>query len=637
MEHHRGMRRRRFLAGASLLAAVGADPRQVMAAGVDLAPVPRARPFPIGRVRLRPGLFLDAALRNRRYVMELEPDRLLHMFRVTAGLPSAAEPLGGWEQPANELRGHFTGHYLSACALLHATLGDADVKVLGELMVGELAKCQAALGSGYLSAFPEEFFDRLRRGENVWAPFYTLHKIMAGLLDMHTLAGNAQALVMLKGIAGWVRRYAMPLGEAHMARVLEREYGGMNEVLYDLGAVTGDPSYYELARQFDHERVFAPLAEGRDELKGLHANTTIPKIIGAARRYELLGERRYRDVAEYFWRTVTGRRSYCTGGTSNEEGWRTDPGRLAAELSGYTQECCCTYNLLKLTRPVFAWTADPACADYHERALWNGILGTQHPDDGMTVYYVPLASGFWKLFGRPREAFWCCTGSGLESFAKLPDSVYFQDDAGLYVNQFVPTTLDWSERGVTVVQETRFPEEETIRLVVSTRSPQRFVLRVRVPSWTAKGGCAILNGRPLEAFASPGSYLVLDRVFKDGDRLEVTLPMDLRACPMPDDSSLVAAVHGPIVLAGRLGREGLTPDNLRAEPTKVRQVPEYKSEPVPAPTIRVASADPSGWLRPVAGRPLEYETVGQPRPLRLEPLYRVFDERYAVYWKTEVA
>jgi DUF1680 family protein len=631
------VRRRQLLAGASLLVAASAYPQKALASVARLPPVPRARPFPLGRVRLRPGPFLDGALRNRRYVMELELDRLLHMFRVTAGLPSTADPLGGWEQPANELRGHFTGHYLSACAMLHATLGDPELKVRGELMVGELARCQAAIGSGYLSAFPEEFFDRLRRGENVWAPFYTLHKIMAGLLDLYTLAGNAQALVVLEGIAGWVRRYAMPLGEAHMARVLEREYGGMNEVLYDLGAVTGDASYYELARQFDHERVFAPLALGRDELKGLHANTTIPKIIGAARRYELLGEGRYRDVAEYFWRTVTGRRTYCTGGTSNEEGWRSDPGRLAAELSGYTQECCCTYNLLKLTRHVFAWTADPSCADYHERALWNGILGTQHPDDGMTVYYVPLASGYWKLFGRPREAFWCCTGSGLESFAKIPDSVYFQDDAGLYVNQFVPTTLDWSERGVTVVQETRFPDEETIRLVVHTRSPQRFALRVRVPSWTAGGGRATLNGRSLETFGSPGSYLVLDRVFKDGDLVEVTLPMALRACPMPDDPSLVAAVHGPIVLAGRLGREGLTPENLRAEPTKVREVPQYKSEPVPAPTIRAASAEPSTWLRPVAGRPLEYETVGQARPLRFEPLYRIFDERYAVYWKTEVA
>jgi DUF1680 family protein len=629
------MRRRDFVARAALLAAA---PRLVAAESSSKGPaVPaRARPFPLSQVRLGPGAFKDAVERNRRYMMSLDPDRLLHMFRVTAGLPSTAEPLGGWEQPVNELRGHFTGHYLSACAMLHATLGDAEVKALGELLVAELARCQSALGGGYLSAFPEEFFDRLRRGDNVWAPFYTLHKIMAGLLDMHVLCGNEQALAVLKAMAGWTRRYAMPLGEAHMARVLEREYGGMNEVLYNLGAVTGDGSYFELARQFDHERVFAPLALGRDELKGLHANTTIPKVIGAARRYELLGERRYRDVAEYFWRTVALRRSYCTGGTSNEEGWRSEPGRLAAELSGYTQECCCTYNMLKLTRHVFGWTADPGCFDYYERALFNGILGTQHPADGMTIYYVPLASGYWKLFGRPLEAFWCCTGSGLESFAKLQDSVYFHDEAGLFVNLFVPTTLDWRERGVTVVQETRFPEEETTRLVVRTKEPQRFALRVRVPSW-ARGGSARLNGRPLEAFASAGSYFVVDRVFRDGDRLDMTLPMALGACPMPDDASLVAALHGPIVLAGRLGTEGLTADTLRAEPTQPRQVPEYRVEPKPAPSIRAASAEASVWLRPVPGRALEYETVGQEKALRLEPLYRIFDERYAVYWKVEGA
>jgi uncharacterized protein len=627
------MRRREFLAAAATLAAT--RPRDLGAA-VAAAPLRvRARAFPLARVRLLPGLYRDAVLRNRRYVIGLEPDRLLHSFRVTAGLPSTAEPLGGWEQPTNELRGHFTGHYLSACALLQATLADPEVKARGELMVAQLAKCQAALGSGYLSAFPEEFFDRLRRGDPVWAPFYTLHKIMAGLLHMHTLAGSAQALAVLLGLAAWTRRTVMPLGDAHMGRILEREYGGMNDVLYDLAAVTGDASWCELAQKFDHERIFGPLAEGRDELKGLHANTTIPKIIGAARRYELQGERRYRDVAEYFWHTVTSRRSYCTGGTSNEEGWRGEPGRLAGELSGFTQECCCTYNMLKLTRHVFSWTADPACADYYERALLNGVLGTQHPDDGMTVYYVPLASGYWKLFGRPRDAFWCCTGTGVESFAKLQDSVYFQDDAGLYVNLFMPTTLDWSERGVLVEQQTRFPEEDKTRLVVRTPRPQRFTLRVRVPSWTAPGGSAALNGRVLEGFASPGSYLVLDRVFHDGDRIEVNLPMALAACPMPDDPTVMAALHGPLVLAGRLGAGGLGPETLRAEPTRPREVPEYRAEALPAPPIRTASPDPTAWLRPVPGRSQSYETVGQEKALRLEPLYQIFDERYAVYWKID--
>ena len=624
-------------------AAAAAAPDAYGTAAVPLA----ARPFALSRVRLLPGPYLEAAEVNRRFLMGLDPDRLLHMFRVTAGLPSAARPLGGWESPVNELRGHFSGHYLSACALLSASLGDEAVRRRGDLMVAELAKCQDAIGSGYLSAFPEEFFDRLREGRQVWAPWYTVHKIMAGMLDMHVYAGNAQALEVVKGMAAWAGRWVRPLGEAQMARVLEREYGGMNEVLYNLSAVTGDEAHRELAHRFDHQRVFAPLAAGRDELQGLHANTTIPKILGAARRYELTGEPRYREIAEYFFREVTARRAYCTGGSSNGEGWGGEPGALAAELSGYTQECCVTYNLLKLARHVFTWTADPACADYVERAVWNGILGTQHPVDGSKLYYVPLASGYWKLFGTPLQDFWCCTGSGSESFSRLGESIYFHDGDGdgdgLWVNQYVASELDWPERGVRLTQQTSFPAAETVALTVRTTGaarpsrasrPVRLALRLRVPYWTARGGGAALNGRPLDGFASPGGYFVLDRAWHDGDRVELTLPMGLHAQPMPDDGSLQAFLYGPLVLAGRLGTAGLTPAVLRAEPTAPRTVPEYKSEPVAAPTLHPRSARLADWVRPVPGRPLEFHAAtGQEADVTLVPLANLFDERYAVYWR----
>jgi hypothetical protein len=593
----------------------------------------RVRPFELSRVRLRPGPFLDAAEVNRRFVLGLDPDRLLHMFRVTAGLPSSAEPLGGWERPDNELRGHFTGHYLSACALMSASLGDDTAKARGDLMVSELGKCQKALGSGYLSAFPEEFFDRLREGQPVWAPWYTLHKIMAGLLDMNVHAGNPQALEILKGIAGWTGRWVRPLGEAHMARVLEREYGGMNEVLYNLSAVTGDRGLSRLAHRFDHERIFGPLAVGRDELKGLHTNTTIPKIIGAARRHELTGDARARAVAEYFWREVTGHRAYCTGGTSNGEGWNAEPDVLASELSGYTQEDCTTYNMLKLTRHVFGWTGEAACADYYERALFNGILGVQHPSDGSKLYYVPLASGYWKLFGAPEHDYWCCTGSMSEAFAKLGDSIYFHDDDGLWVNLFVASELDWADKGVRIVQETRFPEEGATALTVRAAAPVRLAIRIRVPIWTARGGAARLNGRALEGFAAPGSYFVLDRTWRDGDRVEITLPMRLHTHAMPDDAGLQAIMYGPLVLVGRLGTEGLTPATLRAVPTPPRQVPNYPLDPVAAPTFRAASDDPSSWIAAVPGRPLEFRTSGQERDLDLVPFYRIIDERYGVYWR----
>jgi uncharacterized protein len=629
------MNRRDFLAATAAAAALRL-PRWPYPARRGGAPTPLARAFALDRVRLGPGPFRDATEVNRRFLLAQDPDRLLHMFRLTAGLPSSAEPLGGWEAPENELRGHYTGHYLSAVARMQASQGDTALGSRGARMVGALATCQDALGNGYLSAFPEEFFDRLRDGKPVWAPFYTLHKIMAGLLDMHTLTGNDQALAVLQGMARWVARWTQPLGDAAMARVLEREYGGMNEVLYNLSAVTGQDWLQPLAHRFDHERFFAPLAQGRDELTGLHANTNIPKVVGAARRYELTGEPRYREIAEYFWREVTTRRAYCTGGTSNGEGWEADPGVLSTQLSGYTQEDCTTYNMLKLTRHLFAWTADARVADYSERALFNGILGSQHPRDGEKLYYVSLAAGLWKLFGTPFHDYWCCTGTMSESFAQLGDSIYFADATGVFVNLFIASELDWRERGVRLVQETGFPEQEGTTLTVRTPRPGRFALRVRVPWWTSGGGVR-LNGRSLDGFAAAGGYYVLDRVWKDGDRLDVSLPMRLHLWPMPDDPSVQAVMYGPLVLAGRLGTEGLTPDVLRAEPTKPRTVPEYKSDPVAAPAFVASGTRPEDWItRPAADR-LEWHTTGQARNVILVPFHSLFDERYAIYWKVQHA
>lgn len=618
--------RRGFIGGGVCAAAL----LRVPPIGAVPGQAPAILPFDLSRVRLRPGPFLDAAEVNRRFLMNLDPDRLLRMFRITAGIPSTAAPLGGWEAPENELRGHYTGHYLSALAMRAAGFGDAEAKARGDAMVEALAQCQKANGNGYLSAFPEELFDRLRADERVWAPFYTLHKLLAGMLDMATLAGNAQALDVARGIATWTGRWCQPLGDSAMGRVLEREYGGMNEALYNLSAVTGDGSFRELAHRFDHERIFAPLAAGRDELKGLHANTTIPKIVGAARRSELTGERRYREIADYFWREVTGHRAYCTGGTSNGESWNAEPGVIAGELSGYTQECCVTYNMLKLTRHVFGWSGEAACGDYAERALWNGILGTQHPEDGSKLYYVPLASGYWKLFGTPLHDFWCCTGTGSESFAKPGEQIYFHSGDVLWVTQWIASELDWSEKRARVVLETRFPVSDVVAVTFRAPAPVRAELRFRVPAWT-EGGSARLNGRPLESFAAPGGWLAMSRTWHDGDRVELSFPMRLRLEACPDDPGTRAAMYGPVVLAGRLGSDGLTAATLRAEPTKPRTVPEYKLDPVAAPVLR---GDPSKVLRG-GDRSLEFRAPASGRDVTLVPLHSIFDERYAVYWRVE--
>jgi DUF1680 family protein len=538
----------------------------------------------------------------------------------------------------NELRGHFTGHYLSACALMWAQTGDEAVKARGAQMVRELARCQERHGNGYLSAFPTELFERLEAGRRVWAPFYTYHKIMAGLLDSWTLAGNAQALEMVKGMAGWVRDYAQPIPDEQWQRMLEVEFGGMSDVLYELATVTGDGAWAELAHRFDHERVLAPLAVGRDELENVHANTTIPKVLGVARRYERTGEERSRAIATFFWDDVTGRRSYATGGTSNGEVWQGKPGQLAKAIGPESQETCVTYNMLKLTRTLFGWSPEARYADFYERAYFNGILPTQHPADGEKAYYTPLAAGYWKLFGTPNAGFWCCHGTGVENFAKLGDSIYFHDDDGIWVNLFVPSEVTWAEKGVRLVQETRFPESDTTELTVRARRPTRMALRVRVPYWAAEGGRATLDGRALDAFAGPGSYLVLERTWRDGERLSVRLPMRLHAHAMPDDSSIQAVMYGPLVLVGRLGTAGITDENRRAEPTKPRMVPEFRDPAPPsAPVNRASADDVASWVEPVPGRVLEFRTRGQGTPITLVPLYRLFDERYVVYWTVERA
>ena len=622
------MTRRDFVSSA---AAAGVLTGTLRGAVGDVAEK-KAQPFPLRQTRILDGPFFYFMERDRGYLHSLEEDRLLHTFRLNAGMPSKAEPLGGWEAPEIELRGHFLGHFLSGCALMSVSARDDLVRKKADGIVAELARCQEALGGGYLSAFPKEFFDRLKTGQKVWAPWYTIHKIMAGLLDMWTHTRNQQAMDVLLGMASWTRKWADSVSDQQMAQVMKVEFGGMNEVLYNLYAATGERMHAELAHRFDHESFFDPLAGGRDELKGLHANTHIPKVIGAARRYELTGEPRYRRVAEFFWRQVTEHRAYCSGGTSNEEGWKSAPDQLAHELSATTHECCCTYNMLRLTRHIFSWTADAACADYYERAMFNGILGTMNPKDGMTMYYIPMASGYWKMFSHPRASFWCCTGTGLESFAKLTDSIYFHDDAGLYVNLFLASEVEWPEKGLRLRQETRFPEQESTRLIVRVENPVTLDIRVRVPRWATRGVTATVNGEPAGTPPKPGEFWTIHREWKNGDEVEFRMPMSLRAEAMPDDRSAQAFLYGPLVLAGRLGKQGLKWNQMYGYPADHMNNYLLKGDPARAPEFR-GSADLSDWIKPVADQPLTFRTTGQEKDVTLIPLNQLFEERYAVYWK----
>ena len=622
---------------------LGADPLTENPAKIKIQPVIplRVHAFALQDVRLLDGPFKHAMELDQAYLLSLDVDRLLRNFRVNAGLPSSAEPLGGWEAPDCELRGHFTGHYLSACALQHASTGDHRFRERGESIVAELAKCQQGLGGSYLSAFPLTFWDRLAAGVHVWAPFYTLHKIMAGLLDMHLLARSSDALQVLTRMADWVDRWTAPKTDEQMQSILHTEYGGMNEVLYNLSAAVQDDRWARVGDRFTKRAFFTPLALRRDELQGLHANTHIPQVIGAARRYELSGDLRFQAVSGYFWEEVATVRSYATGGTSNDEHWLMPPGHLASELrrSVDTAECCCVYNMLKLTRHLYAASGDPRYFDYYERVLFNHRLGAIRPNVGHTQYYVSLTPGAWRTFNTEDESFWCCTGTGAEEFSKLMDSIYWHDETALYVNLFIPSEVRWRARGLTLQQETRFPEDEHIRLRVTANEPVSVKLCLRVPTWVAGSPTLKINGRVLEAVASPGSYVVLERRWASGDTIELALPMSLRAEPLPDDPGLQAFAYGPVVLSADLGTKDLSPDVITGpagprlaapEPSEPR--PPGESPPIPAlplPTVRAAGS-PDRWLRRGEGA-LAFGTADDSGALSLKPFNAMLDRRYSVY------
>jgi hypothetical protein len=639
--------RRGFLQTSAAVAAGGVlVPRGLWALGQDaVVDVPRsnnhtgyekvawkARPFPMAQVRLKPGPLKDMQERNRVYLYMLPNDRLMHSFRLTAGKPSKAEPLGGWEAPDCELRGHLAGgHYLSACALMYASTGDESLRVKAEALVGALSECQQK--NGYLGAYPEDFYDRLKKHEPVWAPFYTYHKIVAGHLDMYVHCGSETALNTATRMADWAIKWIEPLSDEELDKVQRTEHGGMNEVLFNLYAITGEKKYLDGGLRFEHKRFFEPLAAHQDKLAGLHSNTNIPKVVGAARGYELTGDERYKGIAEYFWQTVVDHHTFAPGGTSNtNEGW-SEPDTAGSHLGPGGQECCCSYNMLKLTRHLFGWKPDARWMDYYERLLWNVRAGTQN-ENGRLMYYVPTIPGGWKTFDDPYESNLCCTGSGMEEYAKLVDTIYFHDENSVYVNQFVASEVSWPEKRARLVQQTSFPEEEHTSMIVYAETPAAFALKVRAPHW-AKGIAVSVNGTPEKAVAGSDGYVTLDRTWKSGDRVEVTLPMKLRQEPVAGSPELATLAYGPLVLAARMGRDGLSRDMIDAG-----QGPDMDRLPT-LPMPQFESSQEAGkdgnnepaWVRKTGEDELRFQTVGQLKETELKPFYQVTDERFSVYWQ----
>jgi len=598
-------------------------------------PALTAVPFSLEDVKIVDPELLRMREQTLTYMLSLDSDRLLHNFHVNAKLPSTAEPLYNRESPTNGWRGHYVGHFLSASAQMYAATGDARIKVKADAMVAELTKCQKALGDkGYLSAFPESGFDDLEQGRPAAVVWYALHKIMAGLLDVYESWKNPQALQALEGMAAWTDWRTGRLTEEQMQRTLQTEFGGMAEVLANLSAVTENPQYLVVAERFDHHVVMDPAAQGRDTLTGLHANTQVPKFIGAAREYELTGNPYYRDGAQFFWQQVVLHRSYATGGNSVNEHFRTPPDVLAPELTDLTQETCNTYNMLKLSNHLFSWQAEPKYADYYERAFLNHILATPNPAQGSPLYYLGMQPGQWKVHFVPYEGYFCCCGTGLENFAKLGEGFYFHNGQSLWVNQFFASEVNWREKGVVLRQETRFPNEAGTHLVVQTKGPTAFRLNVRIPYW-AENASVTINGkrfRPDERLA-PSSYAKIERTWKNGDVVEVKLPMRLHLQMIPDDQTLAAVMYGPVVLAGQLGTQDMDPNKIYSED----KVLHGGFAAIVVPELSGDRNALEKWIQPVGAKekPLTFRTVGAGRPedVTLSPFYRLFDQRYCVYWR----
>lgn len=599
---------------------------------------PRVQLFELEQVRLGEGPFKVAQETDEAYLQKLDPDRLLAWFRKEAGLPSKGEVYGGWE--SMQIAGHTCGHYLSALAQMFASTGNPEYKRRADYMVSELDLCQKANGDGYLAAIPKgkEVFAQIKAGQidtrkglnGIWVPWYTIHKELAGLLDVYQHCHNDEALAVAKKLGDWVGDEIGGLNHDQMQHMLEVEHGGMTEALANLYGFTGDAKYLTLAETFRHDRVFVPLAKGDDVLTGLHANTQIPKFIGYQRVYELTGDPEWHAAAENFWNNVTGTRSWVIGGNSEHEHFFA-PARFEAQMNDVIgPESCNTYNMLKLSEHLFQYRPDASVIDLYERALYNHILSTVRPHEDGFVYYTPLSPGSFRSYSTDFDDFWCCVGTGMENHAKYGRMIYAHRGAdALLVNLFIASTLDWSDAGLRLEQKTGFPEEQGSTLVFHPAAAKQMEVDIRYPYWVAPGALKItVNGEPQSITAEPSQYAAISRTWKEGDTLHIETPMTLRTQMLPGSTDYVSILYGPLVLAGKEGSEGLTDKDFLGQHINPRK---RLADP---PTITRPVNEILSHIQPVSGQPLAFtsDDLIKPADVQMVPFYKLFNERYSVYW-----
>lgn len=627
-----------------------------------------ARPIPLHRVRLTGGPLKEHQDADIRYLLELEPDRMLAYYRKVAGLTPKAEPYDGWDGGGRNLTGHIAGHYLSAISAMYAATGDKRFKDRVDYMVNEFKAVQDKNGDGYVVALENgrKSFGALKNGEikaaafdlnGEWSPWYTLHKTFAGLRDAYRFTGNRTALDVERKFAGWAEGILAGLNEDQIQHMLETEFGGMNEVLVDLYADTGDPRWLKLSYDFEHRVFIEPLQRHQDVLGGTHANTQLPKLLGSAERYAYT--RRPEDLmaAAFFYDTVVNHHSFSTGGQGTDE-YYGPPDVIGARVEGRTAESCNVYNMLKYSRLMFSMEPDIRYADYQERGLYNHQMASFDPKSGQMCYMVPVGQGVTHEYQDMQHSWTCCVGTGMENHALIGDGLYYENGDRLWVNVYMPSTATWAEKGVRLAMESDFPEGDTAALTLTLDKPREFTVSMRRPYWVGEGFAVTVNGTPVPVEspvvdqqarrsrrtqyheAGPeSSYVDIRRTWRSGDVVKVTLPKTLRLEPTPDMPQRVALMWGPLVLAGDLGPE---PVRTRARGENGELLEQDSARSVPVVPVFVTEEVPvESWVKPVAGETGHFRTAGVGREpnadgkahdVDLVPFYRLHQRVYATYW-----
>lgn len=605
--------------------------------------------FPLGQVKLLDGPFKRACDLNVKVLLQYDVDRLLAPFLKEAGLSPKGESFPNWA----DLDGHVGGHYLSALAIHYAATGNEECKRRMEYMVSELKRCGQAHGNGYLGGVPRgmEAWKEVQKGNvgivgKYWVPWYNLHKMYAGLRDAWSYGGNEEAKQLFLKFCDWGLTIIAPLDDEQMEQMLGHEFGGMDEVYADAYQMTGDTKYLDAAKRFSHHWLLDSMAAHVDNLDNKHANTQVPKVVGYQRIAELsaLAGRRedastYRQAADFFWSTVVNHRTLSMGGNSRREHFPA-----ADDCKSYVEdregpESCNTNNMLKLTEGLFRMSPEARYADFYERAMYNHILSTQHPVHGGYVYFTSARPAHYRVYSAPNSAMWCCVGTGMENHGKYGEFIYTHDGDDLYVNLFVASRLDWKEKGITLIQETNFPDEENIRLTVRVKSNRKARLFIRHPWWSKAGEMkAVCKGKDYTAASHPSGYIVIDRKWKDGDVIELTVPMKITVEELPNVPNYIAIMRGPILLGARMGTEhldGLVADNSRWGHIAHGPLVSVFDTPFIIGDRKEIQAKLEN-MQPVTGKPLCYTVpglfTGKYRDLQLEPFFRLHDCRYMMYW-----